>query len=141
MSQIAQCQKLGGNQIYMAKWTLIKHKHSPKSTDPVHLYSLYSLQQNVNTVIFLKKQGIHSLYAKLWVLRPLIKNIPHSSHWYGSNVTFGASLAFQMREKYVFEKKYFCENWTSRGVNRGVTQFHTQFTHGSRQCWALNRKQ
>ena len=23
MSQIAQCQKLGGNQIYMAKWTLI----------------------------------------------------------------------------------------------------------------------
>ena len=44
--------------------------------------------------IFLKKQGIYSFYAKLWLVRPLIKNIPGSSHWYLSNVTFGASLAF-----------------------------------------------
>ena len=27
------------------------HKVSPKSTDPVHLYSLYSYLQNVNTVL------------------------------------------------------------------------------------------
>ena len=26
-------------------------------------------------------------------------------------------------------KKIFFENWTSRGVNRGLTQFHTQFMH------------
>ena len=32
-------------------------------------------------------------------------------------------------------------NWTSRGVKRGLTQFHTQFTHVSTQCWALNRTQ
>ena len=84
--------------------------------------------------IFLKKRGIYSLYANLWLLRPLIKNIPDSSHQYGSNVTFGASLAFQIREEYVFEENIFFENWTSRGVNTGVTQFHTQFTHVSRQC-------
>ena len=57
--------------------------------------------------ILLKKQGIFSLYAKLGLLRPLIKNIPDSSHQYGSNVTFGASLAFQMREEYVFEINIF----------------------------------
>ena len=57
--------------------------------------------------MFLKKQGIYSLYSKLWLVRPLIKSIPDSSHRYGSNVTFGASLAFQMREEYVFEKKNF----------------------------------
>ena len=57
--------------------------------------------------IFLKNQGIYSVYAKLWLLGPLIKNIPDSSHQYGSNVTFGASLAFQMRKEYVFEKKIF----------------------------------
>ena len=57
--------------------------------------------------IFFKKQGIYQRYAKLWLLRPLIKNIPDSSHQYGSNVTFGASLASQMREEYVFEKKIF----------------------------------
>ena len=90
--------------------------------------------------IFLKTQGIHSLYAKLWLLRPLIKNIPDYSHRYGSNVTFWASLAFQMREEYVFDF-FFFENWTLRGVNSGVTQFHAQFTHISRQFWALNRKQ
>ena len=28
-------------------------------------------------------------FAKLWLVRPLIKNIPDSSHQYGSNVTFG----------------------------------------------------
>ena len=36
---------------------------------------------------------------------PGLSNIPDSSHRYGSNVTFGASLAFQMREEYVFEEK------------------------------------
>ena len=33
----------------------------------------------------------------------MIKNIHDSSHQYLSNVTLGASLAFQMREEYVFE--------------------------------------
>ena len=57
--------------------------------------------------IFLKKQGIYSLYAKLWLVRPLIKNIPDSSHRYLSNVNFWVSLEFQMREEYVFEKIFF----------------------------------
>ena len=83
--------------------------------------------------MFLKKQGTHSLYAKLWLVRPLIKNIHDSSHQYLSNVTFGASLALQMREEYVFEIN------TSKGVNSGVTQFHTQLTHVSRRFWALNK--
>ena len=65
---------------------------------------------------------------------------PDSSHQYGWNVTFKASLAFQMRVENVLNF-FFFENWTSRGVNSGVPQFHTQFTHVSRQCWALNRKQ
>ena len=73
--------------------------------------------------IFLKKQGTYSLYAKLWLERPLIKNINDSYHQNLSNITFGASLAFQMREEYVFEKNIF-KNWTSRGVNSGVTQFY-----------------
>ena len=37
-------------------------------------------------------------------------------------------------------KKIFFENWTSRGINRGITQFYTQFTHVSRQCWALKKE-
>ena len=41
----------------------------------------------------------------------------------------------------MFLKKIFFQNWTSRGVNSGVTQLHTQFTHVFRQFWALNRKQ
>ena len=57
--------------------------------------------------IFLKKQGTYSLYAKFWLERPLIKNINDSYHQYISYVTFGASLAFQMREEYVFEKNIF----------------------------------
>ena len=65
--------------------------------------------------IFLKKQGIYSLYAKLWLLRPLIKNIPDSSHQYSSNVTFGAGLAFQMREEYVFEENKFVKTWPQGG--------------------------
>ena len=90
--------------------------------------------------IFLKKQGIHSLYAKFWLLRPLIKNIADSSHWYGSNVTFGASLAFQVREEYVFDF-FFLKIGPQWGVNSGVTQLYAKFTHISRQFWALNRKQ
>ena len=80
--------------------------------------------------IFLKKQGTYSLYAKLWLVRPLIKNIPDSFHQYLSNVTFKASLSFQMREEYVFEKNYFWK-LDLMGVNSGSTQFHTQFTHVS----------
>ena len=38
-------------------------------------------------------------------------------------------------------KKIFFLNLTSRGVNRGVTQFHVQFTQVSRQFLAFNRKQ
>ena len=34
---------------------------------------------------------------------PLIKNILDSSSWYLSNVTFGTSLAFKMREEYVLD--------------------------------------
>ena len=33
----------------------------------------------------------------------------------------------------MFLKKIYFENWTSRGVNNGVTQFYTQFAHFSRQ--------
>ena len=71
--------------------------------------------------IFLKNQGTYSLYAKLLLLRLLIKNIRDSSHQYLSYVTFGVSLAFYMREEYVFAENIF-ENWTSRGINSGVTQ-------------------
>ena len=45
-----------------------------------------------------------------------------------------------MREECVFEKNIF-RKLTSRGVNRGVTQFHAQFTQVSRQLSAFNRKQ
>ena len=38
-------------------------------------------------------------------------------------------------------KKIILEKWTSRGVNSGVTQYHTEFTHVSRLFCALNRKQ
>ena len=74
-------------------------------------------------------------------VRPLIKPIHYSSPWYISYVIFGTSPAFQMREEYVFGKKIlFFLNLTSRGVNSGVTQFHTQFTHVSRHFWARNRE-
>ena len=55
--------------------------------------------------IFLKMQGTYSLYAKLWLVKPLIKQIHGSSPRYLSNVTFETSLAFQMREECIFEKK------------------------------------
>ena len=54
--------------------------------------------------IFLKKQDTYSCHAKLWLVRTLIKNIHDSSHQYLSNVTFGASLAFNMREEWLFEE-------------------------------------
>ena len=44
-----------------------------------------------------------------------------------------------MREEYGLKKDFF-SNWTSRGVNSGITQFHTQFTHVSRKFWALSKK-
>ena len=37
------------------------------------------------------------------------------------------------------EKRFF-ENWASRGVNSGVTQFHAQFTHISRQLVQKTKK-
>ena len=89
--------------------------------------------------IFLKKQGTYSLYAKYWLVRPLIKNIHLSSHQYLSNVIFRASLAFQMSKGYVFLFVFFL-NWTSRGVKSGFSKFHTHFTLVFRQFWALNRK-
>ena len=69
---------------------------------------------------------------------PLIKNIPDSAHIYLSNVIFGANLAFSDEEGVCFWKKIYLDNWTSRGINSGVTQFHT---HVSRQFWALSIKQ
>ena len=69
--------------------------------------------------IFFKKQGINSLYTKLWLVRPLIKNVPDSSHQYLSNVTFRASLEYQMREQ-CFSFVFFFLNFMSRGVNRDV---------------------
>ena len=47
------------------------------------------------------------MLRKIVTFKALIKNIPDSSHRYVSNVTFGASLAFLMREEYVYEKNYF----------------------------------
>ena len=40
----------------------------------------------------------------------------------------------------MFLKKKSFENWTSRGVNSGVMQFHTQFTPVSRQFFAFSKK-
>ena len=40
----------------------------------------------------------------------------------------------------MFLKKIFFLNWSSRGVNSGVAQFHMQFTHVSRQFGALSKK-
>ena len=91
--------------------------------------------------IFLKKQGIYSLHAKLWLVRPLINNIPDAYHRYISNVTFGASLAFQMREEYVFEKIIF-ENWTSRGVNSALPNFtrNLRMFLDRFELWVQNKK-
>ena len=90
--------------------------------------------------VFLKMQGTYSLYAKFWLVRPLNDWIHDSAPRYLSNITFGTSIAFQMRKYHIFLKKYFFENWTSRGVNSAVTHFYTQFKHVSRYFWALNQK-
>ena len=57
--------------------------------------------------IFLKMQGTYSLYAKLRLERPLIKQNHDFSPRYLSNVTFGTSLAFPIRDKFVLKKEYF----------------------------------
>ena len=75
-------------------------------------------QQSVCQSIFFKIQGTYLLYAILW---PLIKNFLDSSPQYLSNVTFGTSLAFQMREEYMFETIYFW-NLNLKGVNISITQ-------------------
>ena len=46
----------------MLKVTLA-HKVSPKSTDPGHLYSLYSYLQNLNTVLVDSRLGPTLLYC------------------------------------------------------------------------------
>ena len=61
---------------------------------------------------------------------PLIFQIRDSSSQFLSNVTFGTSFTFQMWEEYIFD--FFLENLTSRVINSGVPQLHTQFTHASR---------
>ena len=86
------------------------------------------------------KSKANTHFAKKILLRPLIKNIHDSSHWYLLNVTFGATLVLHMRKKYVFEKQYFWK-FDVKGVNSGLTQFYTQLTHVSRKCWALNKKE
>ena len=73
--------------------------------------------------IFPKMQRTHLIFSKLWFVRPQIFQIRDSSPQFISNVTFGKSLAFQWREECVLD---FFLNWTSRGVNCGVTKFHTQ---------------
>ena len=55
------------------------------------------------------------------------------SPWYLSNVTFGTSFAFQIREKYVKKK-------IKINLKGDLTQFHKQFTHVSRHFWAKKRK-
>ena len=92
--------------------------------------------------IFLKKQGIYSLYAKLWLFRPLIKNIPDSSQQYGSNVTFGASLAFQMREEYIFEKKDFLKIGPQGGEIVALRNFtrNLRIFLDSSEIWIENKK-
>ena len=93
--------------------------------------------------IFLKKQGINTLYTKLWLVRPLIKNIiPDSSHWYLSNVTFATSPAFQMREEYIFGKKYFLKTGPQRGLIvalRNFTRYFIMFLDGV-ELWIENKK-
>ena len=37
----------------------------------------------------------------------------------------------------MFLKKIFFEHWTSRGVNSGVTQFHTKFRHFFKDIFEL----
>ena len=41
------------------------------------------------------------MLRKIVIVKTPDLNIPDSSHQYDSNVTFGASLPFQMREEYV----------------------------------------
>ena len=80
--------------------------HSKKSIPLITKSMLILVCKSDCQPIFLgKKQGTYSLYANLWLVRPLIKNIHYSSYQYLSNVTFRASLAFQTREKFnlIFE--------------------------------------
>ena len=91
----------------------------------LHRLRLILPQQSVCQSIFFKLQGTYLLYAIMWLVRPLIKNILDSSPRYLPNVTFGTSLAFRMREEYIFEKNYFW-NLDLKGLTIGVTQFHMQ---------------
>ena len=61
-----------------------------------------------------KKKG-EELSTKLWLVRPLIKKIPDSSHQYLSNVILGAGLAFQMKGDYNLKNKIFLKIGPQRG--------------------------
>ena len=58
------------------------------------------------------------------IANPFSLKCKASDHPHLSNVTFGTSLAFQMKEEHVLEKVYF-DKLTSMRVNSGVTQFCT----------------
>ena len=131
--KFAFSQKSGQNQLWMKKYVFFALLHFNK------LRFILPYKRDCQP-IFLKKQGIYSLYAKLWLVRPLIKNIPYSSHQYGSNVTFGASLASQMREEYVFEKKknLNAQNLSSKFRNQTGNSFY--FMAKSRKPFSLHWK-
>ena len=89
----------------------------------------------------LKCYAPHSLFAKLWFVRPMIVEsvillldiFQMSPLKQVSHFRWGRSM---------FLKKVFFENYTLRGVNIGIMQFHTQFVHVSRHFWEykINRK-
>ena len=84
-------------------------------------------QQSICQSIFKRKAPHYLTHSRDW---PLIRYIPDSSPQFISNVTFGTSLAFQMREEYMLIFIFF--NLDHTGVNIGATQFCTQFTHVSK---------
>ena len=74
------------------------------------------------------------------LLDPLIKNILDSSPRYRSNVTFGTSQAFQMREEYMFEKNNFWNLDFKGGKYWRYAHFTRSLRMFFRHSWALNRK-
>ena len=65
-----------------------------------------------------------------------------SNLWFFSSISFKCHLwnKFCISNERGVSFWFFFLNWTIRGVNSGVTQFRTQFTHVSRYFWALQRK-
>ena len=93
-------------------------------------------RQSLCQSIFLKKQGTYLLYAILWLVRPLIKNILDSSPQYLSNFTFTPSLPFQMREEYTFVKKYIFWNRDLKGGK----YWHFAISHTIYACFETENK-